>query len=384
MHFTCEKDKLQKALNYVSKVVSTKTTMPILSHVLIETDGSDAIRIRATDLNIGYSIAVPAQVMMDGRAALPAKLLTEIVGALGSAPVSLSVDDNKADLRSGRSHFTLGVMAPEEYPSTNEILPSRATISLPAADVRTILRRVVPAVATEEGSPPLYTGVLLSVSDGTIEAMATDGRRIAYQRLRNPAWNRSEPWKVVVPARAMIELGRVLGDSKDPVGIALDDNMLNFFVNGNVVVNRTIEGNFPDHRKVIPTEHQRSVRIGRESLLASLRRMLTVSQEKERPSQVAMEFLDGELKLRANTPGLGMGRESLSVVLTGEPIHIAFNGRYLMDVLGALECDEIEIEMRDNRASGVVVPLGDDDYRYVLCPIALRDQDELARLAAAA
>ena len=375
MEFTCEKVKLAQALGVVSKATNSRSPLPILSHILFEAIGEDRLKLTATDLDLGFVAEIEAQVLTPGAAAIPARLLTEIVGHLSSSPVTIKVGSNaRAIIESGRSRFEVTTMAAEEFPAVPEV-PSDFNLMLPNRELRSILRRIVLAAASADESRAVMTGVLIKCSQGALELVATDGRRLAYQR--RPMDGQTTPdFEAIIPGKALQELTRVIGDSQDQVGLFISEGMMHARCGGISLNSRLLEGVFPDYRRVLPREFQRHVRVGREALLGGLQRMLVVAQEKQSPNLVVFQVEDGVLNLTANTPDLGVGEEQISIVLEGEPLTIAFNGRYWIDILSVFDCDEVTLSFQDVSRSGVVSPFGEEDYRYVLMPVRLREDSE--------
>jgi DNA polymerase-3 subunit beta len=179
-----------------------------------------------------------------------------------------------------------------------------------------------------------------------------------------------------VPGKALGELSRVINDSQDSLRLFMSQGMMHVMCGEVSLHSRLLEGTFPDYRRVLPQDFTRRVRIGKDALQSGLQRMLVVAQEKQSPNLVVFQFGEGQLNLTANTPDLGIGQEEISVVLEGDPLTIAFNGRYWIDILAVLDCEEVQLSFQDGSRSGVISPYGDEDFRYVVMPVRLRDDNE--------
>lgn len=371
MELECEKNYLVQALQVVSRAINPRSPLPILSHVLFRTQG-DELSCTATDLDFGVQITIPASAIDSGSVACPARLLGDIVGKLSGAPVHLKATaEGRLHLRSGRSKFEISTLPAEEFPGIPQA-GELAQVGVPQKVFKAAIRRVTFATASSEESRAVMTGVYCNIEGAHMTLVATDGRRMAYQELSvdNPD---SVQVQAIVPGRAMQELSRLLGDTDEPVYFSLAQGQ--FYCSlGNVSMHsRLLEGVFPDYRRVLPSSFQRFARVGRESLLSAVQRMLIVAQEKQSPNLIVMD-LDGDvLSLTANTPDVGVAEEELAVVFEGEPLKIAFNGKYVAEALNVLDCEEVELDLQDDTRSGVLRPLGEQDYKYVVMPVRLRE-----------
>lgn len=376
MELECEKNHLVSALGVVSRAINPRSPLPILSHVLFQVQG-EQLRCTATDLDFGVVIEVPASGLDSGAVACPARLLTEIVGRLPGAPVRLKANaDGRLHLQCGRSKFEISTLPAEEFPG----MPSPGDlpqVGVPQKLLKAAIRRVTFATASSEESRAVMTGVYTQIDGPLLTLVATDGRRMAYQELTldNPDGLQIQ---AIVPGRAMQELSRLLGDSEEPVYFSLAQGQFYCSLGNTSMHSRLLEGVYPDCRRVLPQSFQRFARVGRESLLGAIQRMLIVAQEKQSPNLIVLD-LDGDvLTLSANTPDLGEAQEEVPVVFQGDPLKIAFNGKYLVDALSVLDCEEIDLDLQDDARSGVLRVCGQNEYRYVVMPVRLREVVEEA------
>ena len=384
MEITCEKNIFAQALGTAARAINPRSPLPILSHILMQAEGG-RLRLSATDLDLGVVIEIATDITESGAVACPARLLGEIVGKLPGAPIRLrSHHDGRIDLHCGRSRFEIATLPAEEFPS----LPKEqdgTRVRLPQKTLKTMIRRVNLATATaDESSRAVMTGVLLQLSQGDLTMVATDGRRMAYHHCNLPE-QAQEEFQVIVPGRAMQEIMRLLNDSEEAVELTLAEGQLHCRVAEVSLHCRLLEGTFPDYRRVLPKEFQRTLRIGREAFLGALQRMLVLALEKQSPNLVVLELSEGQLVLSANTPDVGLGQEEIAVVLDGAPLKIAFNGKYIADALSILDSEEVQLDFQDDTKSAVLSTFGESNYKYVLMPVRLREAvtDEVATAGSA-
>jgi len=240
-----------------------------------------------------------------------------------------------------------------------------------------MVSRVGVAAAEADESRPAMTGILTALEDQRITLVATDGRRLARMStmLEDSAERQA---RVIVTARAMHEMVKIFGDGEGQVEVLVAESQVFFRVPGAQFHCQILVAPFPDFNRVIPRQFQRTCRLGREALANSLRRMIIVAQEKDSPNLVRMEFEPERLVLSANTPDLGSAREEIPALLEGEPLTIAFNGKYVLDCLAVLDADEVQFDLQDESHSAVLRPLDDPDFDYVCMPVRLRELAEAA------
>ncbi len=370
MQLECEKPILEEGLQTVARAINPRSPLPILSHILIEARG-DQLTLTATDLDLGVCLKIPATIHVEGSLACPAKLLLEIVSKLPGAPVTLTATEGRVQILCGRSKFEITTLPAEEFPSlpSGERYPE---IALPQREFRAMVKKVGIATAASDESRAVMTGILTQLEGDQLVMVATDGRRLAFAEHRMPNALDVQA-QVIVPGRAMQELARIAGDNDEPLFLRLADNQM-FCTLRNVSMHcRLLEGHFPDYRRVMPTEFQRGCRVGREALLAALRRMLIVAQERQSPNLIVLDLASERLQLSANTPDLGLGQEEVAVIFEGQDLRIAFNGKYMQELLTVLDCEEIQMDLQDDTRSAVLRPYGQTDFRYVLMPVRLRE-----------
>lgn len=378
MRFSVEKPVFEEAIQTCARAVNAKSPLPVLSHILVEAHGN-TVRLTATDLDFGIELEVAAEVLEEGSRALPARLLSDIVSRLPAAPVTVETDEARIRIRCGRSKFEVASIDGSEFPSI-PVAENAAEFAFPQREFRAMVKKVGTACATSDESRAVMTGILTQVEGGTLRMVATDGRRMGLAEFTTPddalaaaLGGGREALSVIVPGKAMQEVARISADSEEPLRLLLSSNMMHCTVRNVSMHCRLLEGSFPDYKRVLPTEFQRCLRMGRDALLAGLKRMLIVAQERQSPNLIVLDLADGTLDLSANTPDLGLGAEEIPVIYEGAPLRIAFNGLYMQQVLSVLECDEVQVQLQDDTRSAVLRPWGDEGFRYVLMPVRLRE-----------
>ncbi len=339
--------------------------MPILSNILLEA-AENGVKLAATDLELGIQTSVAATVEEGGAITLPARLLAEIAASLPQATVRLRVErgGNRAEIQCEETVFEILGLPAEDFPLLPE--PEAAeVISLEAPLLRGMIRQTVFAVSTDE-TRPFLTGVHVAAEDRMLRLVATDGGRLS---LRSAALDQAvrQKFAVIVPAKTMHELARLLAGAGGSVTVALAENHLVFMLPEVRLVSRLIAGQFPNYEQVIPQGFKQRLRLQTERFLRAVRRAAITARDSANVVRLAAR--GSELTITSNTPEVGKTVERLPVQAEGETVEIAFNARYLIDCLSVLETDEITFELSGPLSPGAIRPVGQEDYIYVLAPV---------------
>jgi DNA polymerase-3 subunit beta len=368
MNLTIAKDQIIAGLQAVQNVVSTRTTLPILSNVLMRAaDGK--VEFTATDLDVTVACSVEAKVAKPGATTVPVKKLFGIVRELNGGEIEIETDEkNVTSIRSGSSYFKIHGLAAEEFPPLPKFKDDKK-VGLQQETVRAMLKKTSFAVSTDE-SRYVLNGIFVSLKDGKMTLVATDGRRLALVDEEVEISEKSAG-EFIVPAKAINELNRLLQD-KGEVELKFGENQASFALKDDkgfsvLLITKLIEGNYPNYRQVIPGEAKERIPINREELLQALRRAEIMTSEKA--NSVKMTFGKNQLAITANSPEVGEARETLAVNYKGKEMAIAFNPRYLIDPLAALSEDEVFIELIDELSPGVLKING--PFLYVVMPMRL-------------
>jgi DNA polymerase-3 subunit beta len=367
MNITITKDQIIAGLQAVQNVVSTRTTLPILSNVLIRAEGSH-VEFTATDLDVTVACKVEAKVVKPGATTLPVKKLFGIVREL-QGEIEIETDDkNLSSIRSGSSFFKIHGLAADEFPPLPKFKDDKK-VSLPQENIRGMIRKTSFAVSTDE-SRYVLNGIFISLKEGKMTFVATDGRRLALVDEEVDISEKSAG-EFIVPAKAVNELNRLLQDKGD-VELKFGENQASFALKNEtgfsvLLITKLIEGNYPNYRQVIPGEAKERIGVGREELVQALRRAEIMTSEKA--NSVKLAFGKNLLTITANSPEVGEARETMAINYKGKELAIAFNPRYLIDPLNALTEDEVFIELIDELSPGVVKING--PFLYVVMPMRL-------------
>jgi DNA polymerase III subunit beta len=368
MNLTISKEQIINGLQAVQNVVSTRTTLPILSNVLLRAEG-DRLEFTATDLDVTVACAVQATVRQSGATTVPVKKLFGIVRELTNLEMELEVDEkHNCSVRSGSSFFKINGLSADEFPPLPKFKDDKKVV-LPQETFKGMLKKTSFAMSSDE-SRYVLNGIFISLKDHKMTMAATDGRRLALvdEELDVAENNQGE---FIVPSKTVNELNRLLQD-KGEVEIRYAENQASFTLKDEkgssvLIVTKLIDGNYPNYRQVIPAETKERVALGREEFLHALRRAEIMTSEKS--NSVKLSFGMNKLEITANSPEVGEAKESLAINYKGPDIAIAFNPKYVIDPLNALVNDEIFIELIDELSPGVVKING--PFLYVVMPMRL-------------
>jgi len=367
MNITITKEQIIVGLQAVQNVVSTRTTLPILSNVLIRAEGSH-VEFTATDLDVTVACKVEAKVVKPGATTLPVKKLFGIVREL-HGEIDIETDEkNLSSIRSGSSFFKIHGLAADEFPPLPQFKDDKK-VSQPQENIRAMIRKTSFAVSTDE-SRYVLNGIFFSLKEGKMTLVATDGRRLALVDEEVEISEKSAG-EFIVPAKAINELNRLLQDKGD-VELKFGENQASFALKNEtgfsvLLITKLIEGNYPNYRQVIPGEAKERIAVGREELVQALRRAEIMTSEKA--NSVKLSFGKNLLTITANSPEVGEARETMAINYKGKELAIAFNPRYLIDPLNALTEDEVFIELIDELSPGVIKING--PFLYVVMPMRL-------------
>jgi DNA polymerase-3 subunit beta len=361
MKFRISKEAFLDGLQKVQHVVSSRTTLPILSNVLIVAkDGR--IQFTTTDLDVGITGSVEAQIDKEGATTLPAKRLVSIVRELPTSEIEISVDaKNHASIRSGPAFFKIIGLSEAEFPPLPDFQGSKE-FRIPQQVMRDGLRKTSYAISSDE-TRYVLNGIFASFREGKMTLVATDGRRLAMvdSDLEFPASHETD---VIIPTKAVQELQRLLGDTGDVV-VKLTDNQISFTIGDSLLASKLIDGNYPNYRQVIPGEALERVIISREALLETVRRVSLLSSEKS--NSVKLVFSENQIEVTANSPDVGEAQEAMDVIYQGKPMQIAFNPEFLQAPLRNLETTDVYLDLIDEMSPGVLRIEG--SFLYVLMPM---------------
>ena len=368
MKATIERATLLRGLSHVQSVVERRNTIPILSNVLIEAQPNGALRLMATDLDLQIDETIPAAVDQPGAITVSAHTLFDIARKLPEgSQVELSAAEGRISINAGRAKFTLATLPRDDFPMIAEgELPT--TFELPAETLKQIIDKTRFAISTEETRYYL-NGIFLHVTDDAqpvLKAAATDGHRLARVTVARPDGAEAMP-DVIVPRKCVAELRKLLDEVDGSVGVSLSGSKIRFDLGQAILTSKLIDGTFPDYSRVIPTANDKILKIDPKSFMQGVDRVSTIATEKTRAVKMALDR--DKITLSVTSPENGAAAEEVPGEYVALPFEIGFNSRYLMDILGQIESDLVEVHLADAAAPTRIRENDQSPALYVLMPM---------------
>jgi DNA polymerase-3 subunit beta len=371
MKFTITREQFQEGLQAVSASIPTKTTLPVLSNVLLEATG-EGLRLSGTDLDIAVSTMVPASVDQDGAITLPAKKLADIVRELPSAAIRFTTSgEQRASIECGRARFKLLGLPREEFPAFPSVRFENGWRTR-ASDLQKLISHTAFAASTEE-SRPILNGVLWELRPERMRMVATNGHRLARMDVPVAGGIGTGQADLIVPPKALEQIRRLYGE-QDELEIARSENHLGFRSPTTQVYTRLIEGPYPNYEQVIPRENDKTLTVDKAAFTAAIRRMHIVASDQTH--RIRLSLASGSCKLSVQTPDLGEAQEELAVSYEGDPLEIGFNASYLLEILKYMPSDEIRMTFKGPERAATCEPVGWNDpasYLTLVMPLRLVD-----------
>jgi DNA polymerase-3 subunit beta len=372
---SCLQENLAKGISIVSRVVSTRAVLPVLSNILLATD-EGRLKLSATDLSTSITCWIGAKIEDEGEITVPARLLSDFVSTLAAAQIEMELITRTQSLHLKSAQFEADIRGidAQDFP----LIPSGVSdheLTIPPATLRQMIEQVILAAATDE-SRPVLTGALAGFQDSRLTLVAADGFRLS---LRTAPLSDAvpEPLEVIIPARALRELARVSADEEEPIKITVTPsrNQVLFRLSNVEIVSQLIEGKFPDYKQIIPQSHATRVVINTHDLLRASRISVLFSRDVANIVRLEMipgsELTPGRLIVES-TAEVGQNVGELDAVVEGEQMEIAFNGRYLIDVLNVVGTEQVALETSDSSRPGVLKPIGGEDLVHVIMPMHIK------------
>jgi len=368
MKITIPRQDLLDTVNKVKTVVSAKSALPILSHILIEARET-SVRLSATDLKVSIECMVDCTVEEPGALTVSSQRLAMILGELPNGDIGLELGENNViSLTCGRIHTKLFSMAPEEFPPIRGF-ENIEPLVLPQKMVKGMFSRTLFAICLDQARYNL-TGLLVELNEGKFTTVATDGRRMSYCR-ESEGIPEGVNIKVIVPGKMITELERLLGSDGD-MEVFIDESQTAFAFGSTRLVTALIEGNFPNYEVVIPKSHDKEAVINTALFMEAIRRTRTMTNE--RFNSVRFVVASGVMTLKVVTPEVGEYEEEIPIEYDGEEVEIAFNPDFVLDILRRVESEMVCLILKDSVNPGIVKPWSDaplDNYVNVVMPIRL-------------
>ena len=370
MKFTITREQFQEGLQAVAGSVPTKTTLPVLSNILVEAT-HDGVRLSGTDLDIAVSTTVPASVDQEGSITVPARKLAEIVRELPNASIRITASgEQRVTIECGRSKFRLLGLPKDEFPAFPAVKFDggwKAT----AGNLQKLITHVAFAASTEE-SRPILNGVLWELRPDRMRMVATNGHRLARMDVPTATAGGAQA-DLIVPPKALEQI-RKLFSAEDEIEVARSENHLGFRSPTTLVFTRLIEGPYPNYEQVIPRENDKVMTADKGAITSALRRMSIVASDQTH--RIRMAFANGSCKLSVQTPDLGEAQEEVTVTYEGDALEIGFNAAYMLEVLKYIPTDEVRMTFKAPERAATCEPVGWDDpasFLALVMPLRLVD-----------
>jgi DNA polymerase-3 subunit beta len=375
MKVSCLQENLAKGLSIVGRAVSPRSTLPVLGNVLLATDAG-RLKLSATNLEVGINCWIGAKVEEEGAVTVPARTFIDLINALppDRVDMELVVRTQTLNLHASRSEANIKGIDAQEFPLV-PVPEGEGGISVEADVLRTAIDQVAFAAATDE-SRPILTGVLAKFEDTQLTLAAADGFRLSVRTIPL-SHTVPDPFSVIVPARALTELGRVSGEQKEPIVITVTPtrNQVLFQLTDIVLVSQLIDGNFPDYRQIIPRERTTHTVMDTAAFLKACKTALIFARDAAHITRLHVkpgsELAPGHVIISATSAETGDDVSELDASIEGEEVEVAFNVRYLIDLLSVVGTPQIALDTTTSSSPGVVRPMGDVEYTHVIMPMHL-------------
>lgn len=375
MKVTVLQENLARGLSTVSRAVSPRSTLPVLANVLIATD-EGRLRLSATNLEMGITCWIGAKIEEEGSTTVPSRTLSDLVGTMPDPQVSLSLDTRTQTLnvRSGASTNDIKCIDAQEFPPL-PVPDFDNAIQINVSDFKEMIQQVAFAASTDEARPVLM-GVLVNVDKETVTMAAADGFRLSVRKaiLSTPA---AHPVSAIIPARALLELARIAADGEQMIQMVLPKGrgQVVFRVKDAELVSQLIDGTFPDYQQIIPRSHKSRTLVSTPSLLKACKQAEIFAREGSNVVRLNIkssgELQPGEVEISAHSEETGSNETIVEASVDGVPLLIAFNVKFLREVLEVVKTPNVAIETSAANAPGIVRPVGDEQFLHVIMPMHL-------------
>lgn len=371
MKFVCEKDKILKALNSVIKAVATKTTMPILEGILIQTNDNE-IKFTTYDLEIGIEYIMEAEIKEQGSTVVNAIMFSEIMRKLPDAEINITLNEsNLFVIECEGSLYKLATMNPNEFPELPKIVVENS-ITLEQNTLKNMIRKTIFAVSIEENRP-IFTGCLFQTIENKLNVVAVDGFRLAWNS--TTLTNKTNDFSAVIPGKTLNEVNKIILDSFELVKIGVSKNQALFEMDKCKIVTRLLDGEFLNYNNVIPENWETRIRINKNNLQDCFERISLISasvaeKEKKYPVKVVVDI--GKITISC-TNQTGDAKEEIYVSTEGKNLEAGFNPKYFLDALKVIDDEEVFVDFGSSISPCIIRPVDEGDYTYMILPIRLKE-----------
>lgn len=367
MRIQVEQSKLLKHVNIVQKGISSKTTLPILDGILVKAVNNE-IELIGTDLELGIETTLDGNILEEGSIVINSRIFGDIVRKLPNETIDIETNENEIIIICKNSNFNLIGNPSSEYPDLPE-LSGLNDIKLPRDLLKSTIRQTVFAT-TQDETRPILTGVLFEIVNGIGSFVALDGYRLA---LRNIKVNVEDDVKVVVPAKTLIELNKILEDGEEDVDILITSNHIIFIIDKTIVYSRLLEGQYLNYRDIIREGHNTRIKLNRKEFQDGLERASLLARE-QKANLIKLNIMEDKLIIKSNSE-IGNVHEELDIEKSGEDLNIAFNSRYILDGIKAMDVENVELFFMGSLNPCIIKPEEGDNYIYLVLPVRLARDD---------
>ncbi len=387
MKIVCSQTELNAAIQLVSRAVSTRPTHPVLANVLLTADaGMDRLTLTGFDLNLGIQTALPASVESSGAITLPARLLGEIISKLSvESPITLTIEDDseQIEITSLGGSYQMRGMPADDFPEL-PLVETETSIKIKASSLAQALKATLFSSSSDEAKQVL-TGVHLSFDGDSMEAAATDGHRLSVLNIKNALNSESdsgdhfsetnENFSVTLPSKSLREVERIMSTWKadDLVSLFFDRGQVVFLGENQIVTSRTLEGVYPNYRELIPNEFSKILNLDRKNFISALERVAVLADQHNNVVKITSEPSNESIIITADAQDVGSGSESIHGILKGDQVQIAFNVRYVLDGLKAIDSDTVFLRCNSATTPATISPQEESNiFTYLVMPVQVR------------
>ena len=369
MKIICEKEKIIKGINSVINGVASKTTMPVLEGILIQTNDNE-IKLTSYDLEIGIEYIIECEVKEQGSTVVNATMFSEIIRKLPNTDIKINLNDNNLlEIECEGSLYKLATMNPDEFPELPKISVDNS-IEVEQTTLKNMIRKTIFAVSTEENRP-IFTGCLFEVVENKLNVVAIDGYRLAIKS--NVLNEKATDFSAVIPGKTLNEVNKIISDTFERIKIGISKNQALFEMENCKIVTRLLDGEFLNYNNAIPTTWETRIRVNKSNIQDCFERILLISassieKEKKYPVKVKIEIGKVIISCANQT---GDAKEEIFVETEGKELEIGFNPRFFLDALKAIDDEEVYLEFGTDRSPCIIKPIENGDYIYMILPIKL-------------
>ncbi|AFY69755.1 DNA polymerase III, beta subunit [Thalassoporum mexicanum PCC 7367] len=379
MRLVCPQNQLASNLSLVGRAVASRPTHPVLANIMLKADDKNqTVELTAFDLNLGIRVNFAATVTEPGSITLPARLFSDIVSRLPDEDVTLTLEAGEAmaAIACGSGRYHVNGLPIEEFPDLPTIDDGETTY-LPIEALISGLDASLFAAATDE-TKRVLTGVHLTANAESLEFAATDGHRLSVVNAELQDADSPTPFadslEVTIPARALRELEKMLGlQTEGAIAIKFDQTQMIFQGASQTLTSRLLDGNYPNYRQLVPTSFERQISLDRKAFIAALERIAVLADQKNNIVKLSIDSTGQEIAISVDAPDVATGRESIPAQISGDDLDIAFNVKYLLDGLKAIDSSDIQIQLNTATSPAIITPIGALKMTYLIMPVQIRN-----------